>query len=73
MENVPNTQELDATVTRSVVSMWVLTALSAVFLGLRIYCKITNSTTRRLWIDDHVLIVAWVSTWTYTSGNISRG
>lgn len=35
-----------------------MTVAAAVFLGLRLYCKITRG--RRFWWDDHVLIAAWV-------------
>ncbi|KAK4128873.1 hypothetical protein N657DRAFT_560674 [Parathielavia appendiculata] len=37
---------------------WLLIGLSAVFLGLRVFCKFR--THRALWWDDHVLIVSWV-------------
>ncbi|KAK3901529.1 hypothetical protein C8A05DRAFT_44827 [Staphylotrichum tortipilum] len=37
---------------------WLLAALSAAFLGLRLFCKF--KTHRGLWWDDHVLIVSWV-------------
>lgn len=36
-----------------------LTILSAVFLGLRLYCKVVRH--RGFWWDDYVLIAAWVS------------
>lgn len=39
---------------------WLVTALAATFLGLRLFCKF--KTHRGLWWDDHVLIVAWVCT-----------
>ncbi|KAI0025148.1 hypothetical protein F4780DRAFT_792719 [Xylariomycetidae sp. FL0641] len=41
-----------------VASVWVLTAFSLVFLGLRLYCKFVGH--RGLWWDDHILIVSWV-------------
>lgn len=41
-------------------TIWLLTALSAAFLALRVYCKFLRH--RGLWWDDHVLIAAWVST-----------
>jgi hypothetical protein len=37
---------------------WGLTSLATIFLGLRLYCKL--STGRRLWWDDWVLIAGWV-------------
>ncbi len=37
---------------------WSLQVLSAVFLGLRLYCKFWRQ--RRLWWDDHFLIFSWV-------------
>lgn len=43
---------------RIVVSVSVLAALSTVFLALRLYCKLARH--RRLWWDDHVLIISWV-------------
>ena len=39
---------------------WLVTAMAATFLGLRLFCKF--NTHRGLWWDDHVLIVAWVCT-----------
>jgi hypothetical protein len=39
--------------------VWALAGLSTLFLGLRVYCKLSRS--RRLWWDDHILIAAWVS------------
>ncbi len=40
-------------------TLWLLTALSAAFLALRIYCKFLRH--RGLWWDDHLLIASWVS------------
>ncbi|KAK5661807.1 hypothetical protein OQA88_9909 [Cercophora sp. LCS_1] len=40
-------------------TIWLLTALSAAFLALRVYCKFLRH--RGLWWDDHVLIAAWLS------------
>ena len=40
------------------VVSWLMVALSAVFLGLRLFCKF--KTHRGMWWDDHVLTVAWV-------------
>jgi len=39
-------------------TMWLLTALAAMFLALRLYCKFLRH--RGLWWDDHVLIASWV-------------
>lgn len=39
-------------------SCWFLTALAALFLGLRIYCKKYRG--RGLWWDDYVLVISWV-------------
>src|SRR4051794_24308999 len=38
--------------------IWSFTVASAVFLTLRIYCKISRG--RVLWWDDHFLIASWV-------------
>lgn len=40
------------------ISVWMLTALSALFLSLRIGCKLMRN--RGLWWDDHILIISWV-------------
>ncbi|KAG7118008.1 hypothetical protein HYQ44_020232 [Verticillium longisporum] len=40
-------------------TVWSLTAVSGLFLGLRLYCKFTRR--RGLWLDDHFLIAAWCS------------
>ncbi|KAK0717511.1 hypothetical protein B0T26DRAFT_710099 [Lasiosphaeria miniovina] len=37
---------------------WALTGLSAVFLAVRLFCKLR--TKRRLWWDDYVLVLSWV-------------
>ena len=39
--------------------VWILVALSGVFLGLRVYCKQRRHS--RLFWDDTILIAAWVS------------
>ncbi|AEO68368.1 uncharacterized protein THITE_30931, partial [Thermothielavioides terrestris NRRL 8126] len=39
-------------------SIWALTAVSGVFLGLRIYCKLTRH--RSLLWDDHFLVLSWI-------------
>jgi hypothetical protein len=41
------------------VTTWTLTSLSGFFLAVRIFCKLW--TKRRLWWDDHMLAVSWVS------------
>lgn len=41
-------------------SIWTVTVVSAIFLSLRVYCKLTRH--RSLWWDDHFLILSWVST-----------
>ncbi len=41
-------------------SIWVLTIVSAVFLALRVYAKLTRR--RSLWWDDYFLILSWVRT-----------
>ncbi|TGJ83679.1 hypothetical protein E0Z10_g5056 [Xylaria hypoxylon] len=38
---------------------WTLTVLAAVFLSLRVYCKLSRS--RGLWWDDYILITSWVT------------
>ena len=40
-------------------TVWSLTVLSLVFLGLRLYSKLWRR--RRLWWDDYVLVAGWVS------------
>jgi hypothetical protein len=42
----------------SAAAIWSLVAFSAVFIALRIYCKIWRS--RGIWWDDLVLILSWV-------------
>ncbi|KXX74617.1 hypothetical protein MMYC01_208452 [Madurella mycetomatis] len=39
--------------------VWSLAALSGLFLGLRVYCKLWRG--RQLWWDDHVLVASWVT------------
>lgn len=41
--------------------LWTLVVLSAVFLGLRIYCKISYTYTK-IRIEDILLIASWVRT-----------
>ncbi|CZT42540.1 uncharacterized protein RSE6_02463 [Rhynchosporium secalis] len=40
------------------IGLWVLLAGATVFLGLRLYCKISRRTG--LWYDDYVLTVSWL-------------
>ncbi|KKA29331.1 hypothetical protein TD95_005410 [Thielaviopsis punctulata] len=40
------------------VSVWVLCAISFLFLALRIYCKLASR--RGLWWDDHMLLASWI-------------
>jgi len=39
-------------------AIWSLTTASAIFLGLRLYCKLSRH--RSLWWDDGFLILSWV-------------
>ena len=39
-------------------AIWAFIIGSAVFLGLRIYCKLSRS--RALWWDDRLLAASWV-------------
>ncbi len=39
-------------------AIWSFTIAAGVFLGLRIYCKLSRG--RSLWWDDHFLIASWV-------------
>ncbi|KAJ4387463.1 hypothetical protein N0V93_008055 [Gnomoniopsis smithogilvyi] len=47
----------DNQVLRVLLSSWVFTGLSALFLGLRIGCKLRSR--RGLWLDDHILTASW--------------
>ena len=40
------------------MTIWFLTGVSALFLGLRIYCKIWRN--RSVWWDDYLLVLSWV-------------
>lgn len=40
------------------ISLWTLVGLALLFMGLRIYAKLTKH--RGLWWDDWVLIISWV-------------
>lgn len=48
----------DNQVMRVLLSSWLFAGLSALFLGLRIGCKLKSK--RGLWLDDYVLIASWV-------------
>lgn len=50
--NVDYSPQLNSTI-------WFLTAMAALFLGLRIYAKVWRR--RPLWWDDYFLIAGWVS------------
>ncbi|KAK3323009.1 hypothetical protein B0H66DRAFT_555653 [Apodospora peruviana] len=43
---------------RILITTWVLTGLSGLFLIVRLICKL--KTKRRLWWDDHVLVLSWL-------------
>ncbi|KAF6838502.1 hypothetical protein CMUS01_04577 [Colletotrichum musicola] len=43
---------------RVVSSIWVMLAVSTVFLFLRVYCK--KIRCRGLWVDDYLLIASWI-------------
>ena len=40
-------------------AIWGLAGAAGLFLALRLYCKIWR--TRKLWWDDHFLVIAFVS------------
>ncbi|KAH7321330.1 hypothetical protein B0I35DRAFT_501481 [Stachybotrys elegans] len=44
--------------TAIIVVSVVLTVVSAVFLGLRLFCKVIRH--RHLWWDDYILIASWI-------------
>ncbi|KAK3390763.1 hypothetical protein B0H63DRAFT_557673 [Podospora didyma] len=46
------------------IACWLVEGLSAIFLVLRIFCKLIRS--RRLWYDDYILIAAWL----FQTGNV---
>lgn len=55
------------------VVCWIVTSLSTIFLGLRVYAKLSRRCG--LWWDDYILIVSWVRpprrlTSTATSGAV---
>ncbi|KAK3681769.1 hypothetical protein B0T22DRAFT_445374 [Podospora appendiculata] len=43
---------------RILVTIWILTGLSGLFLLVRLFCKLM--TKRLLWWDDHVLALSWI-------------
>ncbi len=43
------------------IAVWILTAVAAVFIALRFYCKISRS--KPLWWDDYLMLASWVR-WT---------
>jgi hypothetical protein len=49
---------------------WALTLLAGVFLGLRLYAKLSRK--QGLWWDDHILIVSWVRRLLNNSAHSSR-
>lgn len=54
----PRTTSSDDLGPGTILASWLLTALAALFLSARIGAKLW--TGRGLWVDDYVLIVAWV-------------
>jgi hypothetical protein len=40
-------------------TIWLLASIAALFLGLRIYSKVSRG--RSLWWDDHFLVASFVS------------
>ncbi|KAM7183430.1 hypothetical protein V8F33_013601 [Rhypophila sp. PSN 637] len=52
LANVDYSPQLNSTI-------WFLTAMSALFMGLRIYAKVWRK--RPLWWDDYFLIAGWIS------------
>ena len=49
----------DNAATKLNIVIWALNGVSAVFLALRLYCKTYRG--RKLWWDDYILLVSWVS------------
>ncbi len=41
------------------LAVWALVGVAALFLGLRIFCKVLRRLS--LWWDDYILIAGWVS------------
>jgi hypothetical protein len=40
------------------IIVWIMTSISGVFLGLRLYCRFSRR--RGLWWDDLILLAGWV-------------
>ncbi|KAH8714089.1 hypothetical protein GQ44DRAFT_689115 [Phaeosphaeriaceae sp. PMI808] len=45
--------------TRVLIACWIVTILAAIFLGFRIYVKLSRRCG--LWKDDYLLIISWVA------------
>ncbi|KAF2001923.1 hypothetical protein P154DRAFT_155404 [Amniculicola lignicola CBS 123094] len=56
---------MDSNGPKTVTALWAMTGISIVFIAVRFYCKYIS--TRRLGIDDGILLVAWVFTLVYSS------
>jgi len=54
----PPPREVPNYASRLLWAIWSLTIAAAVFLALRVYCKLSRH--RSLWWDDHFLIASWV-------------
>lgn len=40
--------------------IWSLFAVATVFLGSRLWCKLSRKTGTGIWYDDYILIASWV-------------
>lgn len=40
--------------------IWTLFAGATVFLGLRLWCKVSRKHATGMWYDDYILIASWV-------------
>lgn len=61
LDDLNSTAGFDERAAREVeTGLWVLIGLSALFLGLRQYCKRKNPTSKLRW-EDAVLAASWVS------------
>lgn len=61
LDDLNSTAGFDERAAREVeTGLWVLIGLSALFLGLRLYCKRKNPTSKLRW-EDAVLAASWVS------------
>lgn len=45
---------------KTIIALWVMTTVSFLFMNLRFFCK--GVYTKKLRLDDGVLLVAWVCT-----------